>query len=113
MFSVTVAGADVPCASEAVKVKLSLPLKFGAGVYVRTGGVPLSVPFAGGVAMANVKVSPSVSVAISVTVAEVSSGRLMVRGVATGGSFEEVMVSDTVAGADVSCPSEAVKVKLS
>src|SRR5687767_7591035 len=43
----TVATFDGFAPSSALKVKLSLPLKFAAGVYVRLGAVPLNVPWLG------------------------------------------------------------------
>ena len=48
---VTGAGTLVRRPSLTVKVKLSIPLKFSAGVYVNSGGVPERVPWAGSVSM--------------------------------------------------------------
>src|SRR3989337_2157917 len=69
----TVAGADVSDPSVVVKVKLSLPLKLGTGVYVRAGTDPVSVPCAGPLTTANVKASPSGSEPVSVIALGVSS----------------------------------------
>jgi hypothetical protein len=43
----TVAGAESTVPSLTVKVKLSGPLKFAAGVYIRFGASPDYVPWAG------------------------------------------------------------------
>src|SRR6185295_5987004 len=57
----TVACAEVARPSDAVKVKLSRPKKPATGVYVRAGGVPVSVPCEGGVATVKVNASLSAS----------------------------------------------------
>ncbi len=57
-----------------VKVKLSVPLKFEFGVYVRSGAVPDSDPFEGSAAMVYTSVSGSTSLADRVIVSGLSSG---------------------------------------
>ena len=61
-----VAAALVSVPSLTVNVKLSAPLKFASGVYVRFGATPMSVPLPGCVTTANVSGSDSGSVPVSV-----------------------------------------------
>ncbi len=68
-----------------LNVNESDPLKFGAGVKVRSGAVPDSTPFVGWVTTANDKVSPtSGSVPPSTNCTAVSSSVVTVCGVAVG-----------------------------
>src|SRR5439155_143076 len=63
---VTVATADVSEPSFTLKVKLTVPKKFVAGVYVRLGAVPLNVPLAGWVSTVKFVTGPSTSAPVSV-----------------------------------------------
>jgi len=108
-----VAAALVSVASLAVNVKLSAPLKFRFGVYVRFGATPLSVPLPGPVTTVNVRASDSGSVPVSVIGRAVSSAVETDCGVAVGASLPVVTVIDIVAAALVSVASLAVNVKLS
>ena len=96
-----------------MKVKLSVPWTFGFGVYVTFGAVPLSVPFAGVLATANVSESPSASVPVSVIAFAVSSSVATVCASARGASLTAATAIDTVADEVPPWPSLTVKVKLS
>ena len=109
----TVAAAESTVPSFALNVKLSGPLYPAAGVYVRFGATPLSVPCVGAVTTAYVSVSPSTSVAVSVIALAVSWFVVTLCAVATGASFTGVTVSVTVATFEFSVPSFALNVKLS
>jgi hypothetical protein len=61
-----VAGEELDNPSFARKVKLSAPKKFAAGMYVRSGGVPVREPLDGGVITENVRGSPSGSLPVRV-----------------------------------------------
>ena len=108
-----VAAALVSVASLAVNVKLSAPLKFRSGVYVRLGATPLSVPLLGPLTTANVSGSDSGSVPVSVIGSAVSSAVATDCGVAVGASLPGFTVMEMVAAALVSEASLAVNVKLS
>jgi hypothetical protein len=71
-----------------VNVNESVPLKSAAGVWVSDGAVPESVPWAGGVATANVSAPPSGSEPVSPTASGVFSGVVSDRSSATGGRFD-------------------------
>ena len=68
-----------------LKVKLSLPLKSGSGVYVRSGAVPLKEPFAGPDVTVKVKGSPSGSLPVRAISMDSSSSVVSVLSYATGG----------------------------
>ena len=76
------------------------------GVYVRVEPEPESVPCAGGVTIAYVSGSPSMSVALSGTSSGVSSATRAELSIATGGSLTGVTVSATKAESVPPFPSE-------
>ena len=84
-----------------------------AGVYVRFGAVPVSVPCAGLVPIVYVSGSLSGSVATSVIDFGVSSFVVTLCEFATGGSLTAITLIDTVAAPDRFVPSDARNVKLS
>ena len=97
--------------SLALKVMESVPLKSAFGVYVRFAPVPVSAPFFGCATTVKVRASFSASVADRVIFSAVSSGVASVCAMASGASFTAVTVIPTVATAESSFPSLALKVK--
>jgi hypothetical protein len=81
------------------------------GVQVVPDTVP-TVPWAG-LVTANVNAALSISVPASVITLAVSSGVVWLCAVAVGTSFTAVIVTVTVAAAEVNAPSFVVNVKLS
>ena len=73
----------------------------------------VTVPWAGSVALAYVRGSPSTSLAVTESDSAVSSAVVGVALSATGASLTDVTVMVTVAAAESTVPSLAVKVKLS
>ena len=107
--TVTVA-VSVSIPSLSVYLKLSVPLKFAAGVYCSwPDGKVVTVPFAGCVTLATLWLGPSTSVSLLRTeiVTGVSSVVDAVSSPATGASFSASTETDTVVVA-VSSPSLTV-----
>ncbi len=107
--TVTVA-VSLSSPSVTVYVKLSVPTKLGAGVYVTVVPSVAAVPFAGGETSVTVRSSPSTSVSLASTgiVAGVSSVVVMASSWAMGASLTGVTVTVTVAVAVPPSPSLTV-----
>ena len=116
---VTVATFESSLPSLALYEKLSLPLKFADGVYVKLPfALSASVPWAGPVTSPAVNVPPSMSVSLpntpgAATMSGWSSVAVYASGSATGESFTALIVIVTVATFESAVPSFAVYVKLS
>jgi hypothetical protein len=83
------------------------------GVYVRVAPVPLSVPLVGCVATAYVRFDPSRSLPLSVMALAVFIGVLTLWATATGASFTDWIVTETVVVIAPPTPSETWIAKLS
>jgi hypothetical protein len=99
-----------PEASLALKVNPSAPLYPDAGVYVRSGALPERTPCDGPLTTSNVNPPPSTSVAINPIATSVSYGVVTFRSSATGASFTEFTVIETVAMFESVLPSFALNV---